>query len=89
MTSSLLFDPFISNIQEIIDIERLFELICMFLSIFMYLSLYLISLFIVITHDQDNSTRPAQVKSMCGKHCRSSETPSRDYFLCRMNKDAE
>ncbi len=30
VTSSLLFDQFISNIQEIIDIEWLFELICMF-----------------------------------------------------------
>ncbi len=30
MNSSLLFDQFISNIQEIIDIEWLFELICMF-----------------------------------------------------------
>ncbi len=48
MNSSLLFDPFISNIQEIIDIEWLFELICMFLSIF----IYLISLFILITNDQ-------------------------------------
>ncbi len=28
--SSLLFDRFISNIQEIIDIEWMFELICMF-----------------------------------------------------------
>ncbi len=28
MTSSLLFDQFTSNIQEIIDIEWLFELIC-------------------------------------------------------------
>ncbi len=35
MTSSLLFDQFISNIQEIIDIEWLFELICMF---FVFLS---------------------------------------------------
>ncbi len=48
MNSSLLFDPFISNIQEIIDIEWLFELISMFLSIF----IYLISLFILITNDQ-------------------------------------
>ncbi len=31
VTSSLLFDQFISNIQEIIDIEWLFELICIFL----------------------------------------------------------
>ncbi len=30
MTSSLLFDQFICNVQEIIDIEWLFELICMF-----------------------------------------------------------
>ncbi len=30
VNSSLLFDQFISNIQEIIDIEWLFELICMF-----------------------------------------------------------
>ncbi len=44
MTSSLLFDPFISNIQEIIDIERLFELISMFLSIFMYLFILLVFL---------------------------------------------
>ncbi len=32
MNSSLLFDQFISNIQEIRDIEWLFELISMFLS---------------------------------------------------------
>ncbi len=44
MNSSLLFDQFINNIQEIIDIEWLFELISMFLSIFIYLSFYLISL---------------------------------------------
>ncbi len=44
MTSSLLFDPFISNIQEIIDIEWLFELISMFLSIFMYLFILLVFL---------------------------------------------
>ncbi len=42
-TSSLLFDQFISNIQEIIDIEWLFELICMFL----------FYLFIIITNDQE------------------------------------
>ncbi len=30
VNSSLLFDQFISNIQEIIDIEWLLELICMF-----------------------------------------------------------
>ncbi len=53
MTSSLLFDQFISNIQGIIDIERLFELISMFLSIFIYPSLYLISIFIRITNDQE------------------------------------
>ncbi len=50
MTSSLLFDQFISNIQEIIEIEWLFELISMFLSIF----IYLISLYILITNDQEN-----------------------------------
>ncbi len=49
MNSSLLFDQFISNIQEIIDIEWLFELISMFLSIF----IYLISLFILITNYQE------------------------------------
>ncbi len=53
MNSSLLFDKFISNIQEIIAIEWLFELISMFLSIFIYISLYLISLFILITNDQE------------------------------------
>ncbi len=42
VNSSLLFYQFISNIQEIIDIEWLFELICMFLSIFIYLSLILL-----------------------------------------------
>ncbi len=35
VTSSLLFDQFISNIQEIIDIEWLFELICMFSFVFL------------------------------------------------------
>ncbi len=35
VTSSLLFDQFISNIQEIIDIEWLFELICMFVCFFL------------------------------------------------------
>ncbi len=49
----LLFDQFISNIQEIIDFEWLFELISMCLSIFIYLSLYLISLFILNTNDQE------------------------------------
>ncbi len=44
MTSSLLFDQFISNIQGIIDTEWLFELISMFLSIFIYPSLYLVIL---------------------------------------------
>ncbi len=39
VTISLLFDQFISNIQEIIYIEWLFELICMFF-------------FIIITNDQ-------------------------------------
>ncbi len=43
MTSSLLFDQFISNIQEIIDIEWLFELICM----------CFFGLFILITNDQE------------------------------------
>ncbi len=42
MTSSLLFDQFISNIQEIIDIEWLLELICVFFF-----------LFIIITNDQE------------------------------------
>ncbi len=37
MNSSLLFDQFISNIQEIIDIEWMFELICMFVC---FLSFY-------------------------------------------------
>ncbi len=41
VTSSLLFDQFISNIKEIKDIEWLFELICMFFC-----------LFIIITNDQ-------------------------------------
>ncbi len=50
MTSSLLFDQFISNIQEIIEIEWLFELISKFLSIF----IYLISLYILVTNDQEN-----------------------------------
>ncbi len=35
MTSSLLFDQFISNIQKIIDIEWLFELICMLFFVFL------------------------------------------------------
>ncbi len=35
MTSSLLFDQFISHIQEIIYIEWLFELICMFFLVFL------------------------------------------------------
>ncbi len=34
VNSSLLFDQFISNIQEIIDIEWMFELICMFFCLF-------------------------------------------------------
>ncbi len=38
MNSSLLFDQFISNIQEIIDMEWMFELICMLL--FFFLSFY-------------------------------------------------
>ncbi len=37
VNSSLLFDQFISNIQEIIDIEWMFELICMFF-FFVFLS---------------------------------------------------
>ncbi len=37
VNSSLLFDQFISNIQEIIDIEWMFELICMFV---LFLSFY-------------------------------------------------
>ncbi len=45
MNSSLLFDQFISNIQEIIDIEWMFELICMFV-LFFYL-------FILIPNDQE------------------------------------
>ncbi len=43
MNSSLLFDQFTSNIQEIIYIEWLFELICMFS----------FCLFIIITNDQE------------------------------------
>ncbi len=35
VTSSLLFYHFISNIQEIIDIEMMFELICMLLFVFL------------------------------------------------------
>ncbi len=35
LNSSLLFDQFISNIQEIIDIEWLFELIYMFFFVFL------------------------------------------------------
>ncbi len=42
VNSSILFDQFISNIQEIIDIEWLFELLCMFFC-----------LFILITNDQE------------------------------------
>ncbi len=38
VNSSLLFDQFISNIQEIIDIEWMFELICMFVLFFVFLS---------------------------------------------------
>ncbi len=45
MNSSLLFDQFISNIQEIIDIEWMFELICMFVCFF--------CLFILIPNDQE------------------------------------
>ncbi len=45
MNSSLLFDQFISNIQEIIDIEWLYELISMFyLSLFIYLFILLVFL---------------------------------------------
>ncbi len=40
VNSSLLFDQFISNIQEIIDIEWLFELISIFF-IYLYLSISL------------------------------------------------
>ncbi len=53
MTSSLLFDQFISNFQGIIGIEWLFELISMFVSIFIYPSLYLVSLSIRVTNDQE------------------------------------
>ncbi len=35
VNSRQLFDQFISNIQEIIDIEWLFELICMFFFVFL------------------------------------------------------
>ncbi len=35
VNSSLLFYQFISNIQEIIDIEWFFELICMFFFVFL------------------------------------------------------
>ncbi len=38
VNSSLLFDQFISDIQEIIDIEWMFELICMFVLFFVFLS---------------------------------------------------
>ncbi len=41
VTSSLLFDQFISNIQEILYIEWLFELISMFFFVFL----------IIITND--------------------------------------
>ncbi len=45
MNSSLLFDQFISNIQEIIFIEWSFELISMFyLSLFIYLFIILVFL---------------------------------------------
>ncbi len=43
VNSSLLFDQFISNIQEIIDIEWMFELICMFF----------FCLFILIPNDKE------------------------------------
>ncbi len=43
VNSSLLFDQFISNIQEIIDIEWIFELICMFF----------FCLFILIPNDKE------------------------------------
>ncbi len=43
VNSSLLFDQLISNIQEIIDIEWMFELICMFF----------FCLFILIPNDQE------------------------------------
>ncbi len=35
VTGSQLFDQFISNIQEIIDIEWLFKLICIFFFVFL------------------------------------------------------
>ncbi len=38
VNSSLLFDQFISNIQEIVDIEWLFELICMFFCLFVLIT---------------------------------------------------
>ncbi len=44
VNSSLLFYQFISNIQEIIDIEWFFERISMFLSIFIYLFILLVFL---------------------------------------------
>ncbi len=45
VNSRLLFDQFISNIQEIIDIEWLFELISMFyISLFIYLFILLVFL---------------------------------------------
>ncbi len=44
VNSSLLFDQFISNIQEIIDIEWMFELICMFVCF---------CLFILIPNDKE------------------------------------
>ncbi len=44
VNNSLRFDQFISNTQEIIDIEWLFELICMFFC-----------LCILITNDQENN----------------------------------
>ncbi len=52
MNSSLLFYQFISNIQEIVDIELMFELICMFFFIYSFLS----SLQIIRKEETNNKT---------------------------------
>ncbi len=49
MNSSLFFDQFISNIQEI-DIEWMFELTCMFVGLFFVL---FFCLFILIPNDHE------------------------------------
>ncbi len=56
VNSSLLFDQFISNIQEIIDIEWMFELICMFfVCLFVCLFFVFLSSFQMIRKEETNN----------------------------------